>query len=69
MIFCYLLNFFKKLIFFENSFKNPTRVLNSLNTDQDRSSASPDLGANCLQRLSADDLELMGDTVVCYKFH
>ena len=31
------------------------RVSNSLNPDQDRHSVGPDLGPNCLQRLSADD--------------
>ena len=31
------------------------RVLNSLNPDQDRHSVGPDLGQNCLQRLSAND--------------
>ena len=28
---------------------------NSLDQDQDRHSMGPDLGLNCLQRLSADD--------------
>ena len=28
---------------------------NSLDPDQDRHSVGPDLGPNCLQRLSADD--------------
>ena len=30
-------------------------VSNSLDPDQDRRSVGPDLGPNCLQRLSADD--------------
>ena len=38
-----------------NSFKNTIRVSNSLDPDQDRHSTSPDLGPDCLQRLSADD--------------
>ena len=31
------------------------RVSNSLDPDKDRHSVGPDLGPNCLQRLSADD--------------
>ena len=31
------------------------RLSNSLYPDQDRHSVGPDLGPNCLQRLSADD--------------
>ena len=31
------------------------RLSNSLNPDQDRHVVGPDLGPNCLQRLSADD--------------
>ena len=31
------------------------RVSNGLNQDQDRQNVDPDLGPNCLQRLSADD--------------
>ena len=34
---------------------NTLRVSNCLNPDQDRHSVGPDLGFNCLQRLSADD--------------
>ena len=30
-------------------------MFNGLDTDQDRRSVGPDLGPNCLQRLSADD--------------
>ena len=30
-------------------------VSNGLDSDQDRHSVGPDLGPNCLQRLSADD--------------
>ena len=33
----------------------PIRASNGLDPDQDRSSVGPDLGPNCLQRLSADD--------------
>ena len=38
-----------------NSFRNTIRVSNSLDPDQDRHSVGPDLGPNCLLRLSADD--------------
>ena len=38
-------------------FKNNIRVSNGLDPDQDQHSVSPDLGPNCLQRLSADDNE------------
>ena len=42
--------------FFQNYlFQNNIRVSNDLNPDQDRLSVSPDLGPNCLQRLSTDD--------------
>ena len=34
--------------------KNTIRVSNCLDPDQDRHSVGPDLGPNCLQRLSAD---------------
>ena len=35
------------------SFRNTIRVSNGLDPDQDRRSVGPDLGPNCLQRLSA----------------
>ena len=43
--------------FSNNSFRNgyTIRVLNGLDPDQDRHSVGPDLGPNCLQRLSAGD--------------
>ena len=47
-VFCWIL---KK----KNSFKNTNRVPNSLAPDQARQNVGPDLGPNCLQRLSADD--------------
>ena len=34
---------------------NTFRVSNGLDTDQNQIYVSPDLGPNCLQRLSADD--------------
>ena len=50
MFFGHLLSTFSK-----NSFRNTIRVSNSLDPDQARRFVRPDLGPNCLQRLSADD--------------
>ena len=47
-----------KLSSFKNSFRNTNRVSKDLDPDQDRHSIGPDLGPNCLQRLSADDRSL-----------
>ena len=45
-----------KINFLNNFFfKNTIRVSNSLDPDHDRRFVGPDLGPNCLQRLSADD--------------
>ena len=41
-------------------FFNAIRVSNSLDPDQDRHFVGPDLGPNCLQRLSADDKSPLG---------
>ena len=38
----------------KNSVRNTIRVPNSLDPDQDQYYVGPDLGANCLQRLSAE---------------
>ena len=46
----YKINFFKK-----RNFRNTIRVSNSLDPDQASRFFRPDLGPNCLQRLSADD--------------
>ena len=46
-------NFFQNSLFSKNPFRNPTRVSNSLDSDQDPCSVSSDLGLNCLQRISA----------------
>ena len=43
------------LIFSKYSFRNTIIVSNSLDPDQYRHSVDPDLGPNCLQRLSADN--------------
>ena len=56
------LNYCLLTIFKINAFKKQVRntismirVSNSLDPDQDRRFVSPDLGPNCLQRLSADN--------------
>ena len=41
-------DFFFKIIFFENSFRNTIRMSKSLDPDQVRRSVGPDLGLNCL---------------------
>ena len=46
--------FFSKSTFSNNSIRNTIRVSNSLDPDQTRHFVGPDLGPNCLQRLSAD---------------
>ena len=48
-------NVFSKLTFPKISFRNTIRVSNILDPDQDRHPVGPDLGPNCLQKLSADD--------------
>ena len=48
-------DFFLKSMFSKNYFRNTIRVSNSLDPDQVRHFVGPDLGPNCLQRLSADD--------------
>ena len=49
-----LLTFFN-INFSKSSFRSTIRVSNGLDPDQDVHSVRPDLGSNCLQRLSADD--------------
>ena len=46
---------FSKSTFSNNYFRNIISVSNRLNPDQARRFVGPDLGPNCLQRLSADD--------------
>ena len=48
---CHLLTFFQ-INFSKNSFRNIIRVSDGLDPDQDCCSLGPDLGPNCLQRLS-----------------
>ena len=47
---------FSRLSFLKNSFTNSIRVSNCLDPDQDRPFVGPDLGPNCLQKLSADHI-------------
>ena len=44
-----------KSIFSKNSFKNTIKVSNNLDPDQARHIVGPDLGPNCLQKLSTDN--------------
>ena len=43
-------------MFSKNSFRNIIRVSNSLDPDQARHFVRPNLGPNCLQKLSADNM-------------
>ena len=47
---------FSKSTFLKNSYRNTTRVSNSLDPDQARHFVGPILGPNCLQRLTANDI-------------
>ena len=53
MHFCLLI--FLKSSFSKNSYRNTIRRSNSLDPDQARHFAGPDLGPNCLQWLSVDN--------------
>ena len=56
MLFCRLWIFFFKLTFFKKqSYRHTITVSNSLDPHHARQVVRPDLGPNCLQRLSADD--------------
>ena len=48
-------DFFSKSLIQKVFHMNTIRVSNGLDPDQDQPSVGPDLGPNCLQRLSADD--------------
>ena len=48
-------DFYKISTFSKNSFRNNISMSNSLDPGQARQFVGPDLGPNCLQRLSADD--------------
>ena len=47
-------DFFQNQLISKTSFKNTIRLSNTLDPDQARHFVVPDLGPNCLQRLSAD---------------
>ena len=52
---CVSADFFQNLIFKKYSLRNTIRVSNRLDPDQIRHFVSPDLGPNCLLRLSAGE--------------
>ena len=54
LFFCPLLIFFSKSSFSKNYFESTIRLSNSFDPDQVRHFIGPDLGPNCLQRLSAN---------------
>ena len=58
MLFCRLLSFFR-ITFFEKFFQEYHQCQNSLDLDQAQRFVGPDLGPNCLQKLSAEDKELI----------
>ena len=47
-------DFFSKLTFSKTAFRNTIRVSNGLDPNQNQHFVNPDLGPNCLQRLSAN---------------
>ena len=58
--FCLLL-IFSKIHFLKKIFNKTIRDPNSLDPDQARRFVGPDLGPNCLQRISADDISRLRD--------
>ena len=48
-------DFFSKSTFLKNSFRNAIRVSNSLDPCQALRCVGPDLGPNCLHKLSIDE--------------
>ena len=48
-------DFFSKPTFLKKIIRNTIRLSNSLDPDQARNFVRPDLGSNCLKRLSSDD--------------
>ena len=63
---CCLLNFIK-LYFFKKFIRNTIRASNGLDPDQDGHFVSPDLGQNCLQRLSVmtrKNLHMVGSKIL-----
>ena len=47
--------FFSELTFLKKNFRNTIRVSKSLDPDQAQHFVGPDLGLNCLQKLSTDE--------------
>ena len=47
-------DFFKIIFSSKNCFRNSIRVSNRMDPDQDQHCVGPDLGPNCLQKLSDD---------------
>ena len=56
--------YFSKLIFSQNSIRNTIRVSNGLDPDQDRHTVSPDLGPNCLQKLSVTSKKRINGRII-----
>ena len=56
---CHFLTFFNIDFFLKKIFQKHYQSVKSLNPDQDPRSAGPDLGTNCLQRLTAEDKNLL----------
>ena len=55
MFFLSSADFFQIQFFLKKLFRNTIRVSNSWDPNQTRRFVGPDLGPNCLQKLSADD--------------
>ena len=55
MIFLSSADIFQYYFFSKYSFRNNIRVSNSLDPDQAGHFVGPDLGSNCLQKLSSED--------------
>ena len=55
MLFSIVCRYFFEVILYKNYFRNTITMSNRLDLDQARPIVRPDLGPNCLQRLSADD--------------
>ena len=73
-LFAFAVVFFSKSAFSKNSFRNTIRVSTSLDPGQARRLVGPDLGPNCLQRLSADDISrqivrCLSETMQFHKMH
>ena len=66
--FAWVISHASKLTFSKNSFTNAIRVSNSLDPEQDRHSGGPDLGPNCLQRLSAEHKQGKSLLVLVYHY-